>query len=526
MVRNFQTELENSIEWANGTQFDISIKAETGTGTLGVPEVATVKIHDTFALVFTEGHGYTFVEWRVYKKSDTSIQVTDCITFKDPTSSETKATVQKYDTDLLIMPYCVSKEYVRVSFTSNGGYVIPSDTKNYYLDDEFQITCSPNYGYDFINWEVLDNTTGNIVNDVIQIQKEDGIWFAKVLKIGCNVTIYAVCGLRPTVVMRSPEYSLTENKSVNERIRVMFDQPMSLDSIYYSKEEKAEVEKKGTLLPPIPVNGEDRYYGYTTSDGNIYWKNIVIEKISNQENLLSHYINPTFITDQILTIGAIDPPTGTEIYINISEKICNQNNISMLQGPKWTYYLAATGTTKDETAPTINSLGIKGVINGEEKTITEISNSTTYPNIKTIKDLNIATVSGSTFIQADSLKLEGSFKDETGGSGISEFLITVVPVCWKTKTCPDDKQKEFTKTYSIPITNLTTEASCNTIFELRGDDGISISLIDEKNSSFKVFFTLKDAAGNERVYGTTYCVVPCITDLKNYNAGQKPFWEW
>lgn len=187
----------------------------------------------------------------------------------------------------------------------------------------------------------------------------------KLLKATENLLIVPVCKSRPYITSKSPEY---EDNGIyrNFRIRIVFDRPMSVNSFFYSENEMETLKEKG--ISNFLWDSENKNsYGYTTSSGEIIFKNIeIINKNDPSENLLKYfdcpYIDPfdntiINIPQKINNEDLI--PSGKVILVSINKDFCDIENIKMSSSIKWNFF---TNSSKNEFGPRFESVSF---IDGE-----------------------------------------------------------------------------------------------------------------------------------------------------------------
>lgn len=510
------SELNNAIDWVNSDAFEILIQVQEGTGELGVSEKITVRVQEPFSVIFKINEGYNFDRWCAVKKSNPSEVLEDYVSFDNPGLLETKATILKYDTDMVIVPSCIEKEYAMVTFASEGGFIVPVGRKKIHIDEEIQIQCDVSDIYDFQNyWEIFETATNKPVQNAVYITTVDGITTAKLLKTDKNITINAHCKLRPISLLTTPDYSRTNNKYRDEKIRVVFDQPMDINSIYYTSEELSKLPTGSTFLESESERdsqGNFRIYGYEYNN-EIIWKNISIVNLSNNnQNLLKHYKNPHFSSKQVLVIPtnlADLPPLTSDIHINLSNNFCNEEQVCLTAPITWNYYLAKNAQ-KDTTPPVFNSVELWSQLeNGVLEAETMCSDETKYPSIakvkSNLKDPNISCL----YLKNRKLKIKASLSDDV--SGIYELILSIIPVCNANEVYNNQVQEQRTKKITVPIT-----------FESENHTALSDCILDlteylNSTDSYKLQFSVKDESGNTADYSKAYYIsgdyAPTISNL-------------
>lgn len=278
----------------------------------------------------------------------------------------------------------VSRPYVTLNIVADNVYtdsispVVDSYTNRFKCGDEFQLTFKPSSGYKFNNWIVEPE-------GAVSFESEDSPDTKVKILINGEITITPACLERPKITAFTPAHT---NFGIDRGsdIKIYFDQPMSIDSIYYTAKEIEEITGKpieeqpdsnsvsegrhnkflAKKFDPIELKikkitnnfNYDYYYAY--KDGNsIFYKNIFINLQGENESLLiddGYFGSPYFETDYILVIptkkdnSSLPLPNNSDIEVIISGKMRSKDNIELGTDYKASY---RTGSSYDIEGPLI-----------------------------------------------------------------------------------------------------------------------------------------------------------------------------
>ena len=168
--------------------------------------------------------------------------------------------------------------------------------------ESFDILFTPAESYLFQKWEVLDKTSGEVVEGIIQFKNETSLETSGlVLKTRENLVIHPKCVLQPAVTSHTPS-SATEIQLAHTPIVINFNMPMDYDNL---------------------IN------------------NIVISSLTSAE-LLNDYFTPvlspdgytlTLIPENPAFVNLIDANT-MDVTVSLSDKICvtiDEQEYSLIQ---------------------------------------------------------------------------------------------------------------------------------------------------------------------------------------------------
>lgn len=375
--------LEEKVAYANAPYAKIEITSE-GNHSLLVPAPGhyddSFKAGDFINLQFKPIENFDFICWQVTPDG--------AVTFADPKSLSTTATVQSAAEPITIKPYAIPKDKLTVSFNTEYGLTVPSELKSYYEGETFSVSYRENNSnHAFIRWDITDTQTGKAPeDDIIDIEGTGSEITVTVKKVGKSIKFEAVTTKRPKIVSNIPTY--TSDGSFRDRcIVIIFDTEIELSSIYWTKDElgnKASDEYKKT------IDGTDYYSAYKNEDGEIFFKNISITKRLKNTNLMNHYEAPEFdeFDKSILRIKTKknnEPPEATDILVTAKKELYSYSkefdtNVEMDSDFSWSYYTSGSidnVLNSFETSVTLNnSEGIAAATNqneitGEDKTYSE-----------------------------------------------------------------------------------------------------------------------------------------------------------
>lgn len=217
------------------------------------------------------------------------------------------------------------------------------------VTDVFNIEFDTAADYEFIKWKIIDSESKTEYQngDYLLLESIDSEYtkctFLKAPEDGIKLTLYAVVEKRPRVISYSPQWT-AEGAYRDARIRVMFDQDMNSDSIYFNDAEIAELKAEYELTDSdFYKNGDQKVYYYVL-DGLQYYKNISIVDYIKGTSILNKYGEPYFEDPRTLVIPANGdgPDAGTQILVSISNAISciKQNkNVSLKDEIPWIYYV-------------------------------------------------------------------------------------------------------------------------------------------------------------------------------------------
>ncbi len=257
--------------------------------------------------------------------------------------------------------------------TQNGIQVKYAETKQ---GDSNVISFSPDSAYEFIKWQIYNKANGTVIDNdnYIKIVNEGYESTSYILNAvpasdsGIQLAIKPIVAERPQILDYTPSGATLLRK--DSTIQVLFDHDMDEDSIYYTDSELNQVNLLGTPLQSNAKPG--KFYGYTTTTGKTYYKNISIKNNSNGDVLTYYYSEPVFDNPRTLTIvidrakleedtsldykqilvnvGKIDGEVGDGFFYKEDSKV-----VSMSGYKRWIY---RTNAGFDSNPPTVDSISL------------------------------------------------------------------------------------------------------------------------------------------------------------------------
>lgn len=256
------------------------------------------------------------------------------------------------------------------------------------VSDSFTINYDPAPAYEFLYWKIIDKNNNNqeyANGEYFEIEtltnSETKCTFVRAPAAGMKLCLVPVLSERPQIISWNPKRE-PEGVNRDSRIEVMFDRPMALESIYYTKAEfdKLTEEKSISISNFLPEGGtvfeEHKYYGYKTAgDDTIVFKNIqIVSNDAQKENLLKYFEAPQFEDREHTSLAISVKKTNNipNIPVNTNLQVTIDNNfycysgiyekpVSLREKKTWPYWV--NGKT-DTTKPTVQNLEVKIVRNG------------------------------------------------------------------------------------------------------------------------------------------------------------------
>jgi hypothetical protein len=146
---SFKEQLKEEVLVAGAEEVEITIQAQTGTGTTSPNGLNTVKFGVPFNVLLQEDEDYGFIRWATYRTSDPATEVTGLVSFADPASASTKATLLSSSQDILIQPVCERRPYVTAHYPKDYFQDIVT---NYPIRIEFNKDIDP----DSVNFDSIE----------------------------------------------------------------------------------------------------------------------------------------------------------------------------------------------------------------------------------------------------------------------------------------------------------------------------------------------------------------------------------
>ena len=118
-----------AIEYGNAPYYSIRVEAVKGTGTIKGNEEVSKRVSDTFTVRFEPEEDHKFIKWEaVIPNISSSEKIEDYIVFEDAGSLETKVTLKKANSSILIRPVCPAKLLVTNFNLSDSDRIFPRDS--------------------------------------------------------------------------------------------------------------------------------------------------------------------------------------------------------------------------------------------------------------------------------------------------------------------------------------------------------------------------------------------------------------
>jgi len=262
---------------------------------------------------------------------------------------------------------------------NDDGKTKSAETK---LGERNVISFNADSAYEFVKWQIYDRASGTIYNNgtYLRIDNEKtentsySITDASYEDDDIELTIKPIVAERPQILDYTPSGSSLLRK--DSTIQVIFDHDMDEDSIYYTEAELSQVENISNFDELKESETKvGKYYGYTTTDGKAYYKNISIQNNRNRNVLTQYYKEPVFDNPRTLTIvvdrekvtsdsnnpldysqvlvnvGKIEGEIGDGFFYKDNEKV-----ISMSGYKRWIY---RTNSSYDSTPPSANIISLE-----------------------------------------------------------------------------------------------------------------------------------------------------------------------
>ena len=226
------------------------------------------------------------------------------------------------------------------------------------VTDTFTIDFAPHDEYEFIEWKISDLVTktqfqnGEYLRIEALNQETTDCTFVRAPASGIQLCLTAVVAARPTISNSYPK-SGESGANKNAPIKLMFDQEMSADSFYYTKDEIDELKYEYNLLDSdfLPKGAASNFYGYE-KDGQTFFRIISVINQNTKISLLNNYDAPRFLTDTNsgepdLYIVVIPMKTGkyleqgTQVYATAKKEITSTQGVAMKRDDPWLFYVGS-----------------------------------------------------------------------------------------------------------------------------------------------------------------------------------------
>lgn len=227
--------LKDSVSYSyrvNTTTLDkVTINVSTVTGgEISYIGKDTYYLDDELTVKYTPLPTYEFSGWKITDSDnqDISESIVKVLTSLESQTLTVKICGGYEDDEINITPICKEKKTITVKFETEYGSITPAEEKQYYKDDNFEVSYSEGAsGYAFKYWKVYDSETYEDVTDSLEFIHEDSYTTSvKVKKDNRNVTIKPILDERPQVKLTLPTNG-KENLVRNSSIKILFTQEMN-----------------------------------------------------------------------------------------------------------------------------------------------------------------------------------------------------------------------------------------------------------------------------------------------------------
>ena len=382
------------------------------------------------------------------------------------------------------------------------------------------ISFNADSAYEFVKWQIYDRKSGTIYNNgtYLRIDNEKtentsySITDASYENDDIELTIKPIVAERPQILDYTPAGSSLLRK--DSTIQVIFDHDMDEDSIYYTENELRQVENISDLDEILKsATKNEKYYGYTTTDGKAYYKNISIQNNRNRNVLTQYYKEPVFDNPRTLTIvvdrekvtsdsnnpldysqvlvnvGKIEGEIGDGFFYKDNEKV-----ISMSGYKRWIY---RTNSSYDSTPPEVNIFALEvGSFSTSQLTAEPSVEKTTAG----LGSLHYLSEDSSIYLKFDVSDLEPN--NNTGSGLFSSFIISCEQLYDGNYT------KKFEGTYAeitstLEATNYIVDYQINDTESATASFDGYIPLSGLSDGIYRLKLKFKDQSGNEISWPTS-----------------------
>lgn len=386
-------------------------------------------------------------------------------------------------------------------------------------------------GYYFKEWQVLDSQGQTLTKETYEhFFKIDDVTKSEITivvnKPGKGFVIKPIAKEYPNVIASSPAYSIMGVDAGN-KIKVIFDKPMSISSIYWTKEEILSLKGNNTdfkyseyKVDNSYSNGEELYYCYSSKDeeGTVhkYYKNIEIKRKegSRYKSLLdgNYYDCPYFESETELVIPTAKKD-AVPTFSNIEVLIKGFFDIYGTPLEKWYMFTYSTNSSSDNENPKVSNLtgndcitikGYKGLeYNNEQWNMVLINDG---------ENIVVNTDSIPTDLEIDRQEILNNIKQCTNISELNSLnIFDTKKIEIRNIKISDDSALAYLISVLTPVDNNIYSSQSDEIiyahYPLNGksctaymanDDPFSIDLSDyDIEGVYEVSFYIEDAVGNK-----------------------------
>lgn len=518
------------------TEVNLNIDCPLTEGEISYRGKRTLYLDDEITLKANPKDDYLLNDWVVIY-SDDGTYVEDNIVQLEISDDKTELKLKVLtgsEREMLVTPVFAQRGYITVNFWGTHGITTPSEQKKYYVGDTFTISFREMGDYSFTTWRAVDSNglevdkvrnidTGNVDADgntvyaskpaLIKFTKKNSIETkCEILSTGDSITIEACCGERPSIIGFSPESLQTVTR--NTKIKVLFSQPISDSSIYWTMNELNAINVNNTTHDLLLAsgktdsNGKQYYYGYQVKDKpeTKTYKNIEIYDRNSHANLLKYYGKPYFDTDDNYTLIIPVPdkdhsvPNYTTVEVKISADVLSKENVPLNQKCVKIFQTAGLGNDLEPPIISIDSFKLSGnlFLNNTNNTLREIDiteSNIGSPSAGKYDFENDLSKNWNKFITSNDLtvSLKGTVVDSD--SKPAYLKVSLVPV--KTEL------SQIQKTYSEVVYLLDSDTEGESNFVENGYDFV-FNMKDKFSGVYKIQIQAADNYDNIKIYEKEY----------------------
>lgn len=249
------------------------------------------------------------------------------------------------------------------------------------VTDTFELTFEPLADYEFLKWIIIDSNTKKELENGLYLklaslsEASTNCTLVKAPEKDMKLSLYPLVVKRPRVISVTPQSSDT-GAYRDARIRVSFDKPMELGSIYFTGPEITSIIDELGIERSAFLNAgtqeAPKYYGYIF-EGKKYYKNIQIENQKTGISVLEYFGIPYFEDSVTLIIPPNDPPLPANTNVSVSLEAGffyeeASKDITLKEDYKWMYFV---NSKIDQIGPSVTEI----IKNHKGESITKNSSS-------------------------------------------------------------------------------------------------------------------------------------------------------
>lgn len=493
-AEELKNQIEAQIAYANAVAYTVTVNYNSEEGQLRKPAWGeiSVKETDTFDLKFEPAKNHSFARWEATSADlPAGESIDDYIFIENPNSPETKATFKKALTSVVIKAVCPHLPFTEISITGSKGKFAPVKGTYVCVDtNTYPLSFDPDGDYEFIRWELFDNSTNAIIQNGTYIRIDD-IYEADTTysfvaapdNPEISIAVRPILAERPQVLSSIPLYGIDNN--LDSSIQVIFDHDMDEYSIYYTNDEVTELMNSGidrTNFLTFTINNELKYYGYKVAYGppkaqkyRYYYKNITITD-ENGENLCSKFNMPIFENPRKLSISPNQESPlvpWTQICVTLDKSFFYEKEgkvVTMPLSKKW-LYMVTEGT--DEEAPSI-----VGNITVKTEGVQLNPSNSDITNASSLSD------------NKKKIYIEATIQD-TGSGPAEDFIIELTQYKKYKNDGVSLENSSVVKTKNVSYQNVSSQRGT-----FKGE--VSLFDLDLTNGFYKMRLIFKDRQDNSR----------------------------